>query len=65
MRRCPGRGNKEARPDGRAQTLFLLTGDSLGLALAGARIGVRALAANRKALAMTQATIAGEVHQTL
>src|SRR3712207_4262490 len=37
----------------------------LGLALAGARVGVRALAADRQALAMAQAAVAGEVHQPL
>src|SRR3546814_14222855 len=57
--------NKEARPVGRARTLLLLAGDRLGLALTSARIGVRALAANRQALAMAQAAIAGEVHQPL
>src|SRR3546814_3375287 len=47
-------------------TLFRsLAGDRLGLALTSARIGVRALAANRQALAMAQAAIAGEVHQPL
>ena len=47
------------------QRLLLLAGDRLGLALAGARVGVRALAADRQALAMTQAAVAGEVHQPL
>ena len=45
--------------------LLLLAGDRLGLALAGARIGVRALATNRKTFAMTKATIGREVHQAL
>src|SRR3546814_19848789 len=57
--------NKEARPVGRARTLLLLAGDRLGLALTSARIGVRARDANRQALAMAQAAIAGEVHQPL
>src|SRR3954471_8175606 len=49
----------------RAEELLLLSGDRPGLALAGARVGVRALAADREALAMTKPAIAGEVHQTL
>src|SRR6185369_6967035 len=48
-----------------ATRLLLLAGDRLSLAFAGARIGVRALAANRQALAMTKPAIAGEVHQPL
>src|ERR1700750_302272 len=44
---------------------FLLAGDGLGRPLAGAGIGVGALAANRQALAMTQAAIATQVHQAL
>src|SRR3712207_7258117 len=36
-----------------------------GLALAGARVGVRALTADRQALAVAQAPVAGEVHQPL
>src|ERR1700760_4703710 len=44
---------------------FFLAGDRLGRTLAGARLGVRALAMDRKTAAMTQAAIAGEVHQTL
>src|SRR5271154_4876390 len=43
--------------------LFLLAGDSLGRALAGPCIGMRALAAHRQAAAVTQAPIAAEVHQ--
>src|SRR3546814_7721199 len=54
-----------SRPPDEFLTLLLLAGDRLRLALAGARIGVRALAADGKALAMTQAAIAGEVHQAL
>ena len=37
--------------------LFLLAGDRLGRALAGARIGMRALAADRQAAAMAQAAV--------
>src|SRR5690606_20489790 len=39
--------------------------DGLCRALAGAGIGVRALAADRKAATMTQATVATEVHEAL
>src|SRR6476646_6657685 len=46
-------------------SLLLLARDRLGLALAGARIGVRALAADRQALAVPQPAVAGEVHQPL
>ena len=49
----------------RTACLLLLAGDRLGLALAGARIGVRALATNRQTLTVTQTTIAGKVHKTL
>src|ERR1700704_5654707 len=49
----------------RDQYLFLLAGDRLGRALAGARIGMGALTAHRQPAAMTQAAIAAEVHQTL
>src|SRR5690606_22835819 len=44
---------------------LLLAGDRNGLALACACVGVRALAANRKALAVAQAPIAAKVHQAL
>src|SRR5215831_13765256 len=44
---------------------LLLAGDGLGRPLAGARIRVRALAADRQALAVTQATIDAQVHQPL
>src|SRR5438270_1523993 len=47
------------------RSLLLLAGDRPRLALAGARVGVRALAADRQALAVAQAAIAGEVHQPL
>ena len=49
----------------RTISCLLLTGDRLGRTLAGARVGVRALAADRQALAMTQAPVAAQVHQTL
>src|SRR5207253_722712 len=65
-RRGPGtcrRRRSEAPVAGRP--LLLLAGDRPGLALAGARIGVRALAADRQALAMAKPAIAGEVHQPL
>src|SRR3954467_14665566 len=45
--------------------LLLLAGDRLGRALAGAGIGVGALTADREALTVTQAAVAGQVHQTL
>ena len=45
--------------------LLFLTSDCLWLALAGARIGMRALATNREPLAVAQATVAGEVHKAL
>src|SRR6185503_2644124 len=45
--------------------LLLLAGDRLGGALAGAGVGVRALAADRQTLAVTEATVAGQVHQSL
>src|ERR1700709_1134487 len=45
--------------------LLLLAGDRLGRALAGAGVGVGPLTADRQALAVTQAAIAGQVHQAL
>ena len=45
--------------------LLLLAGDRLGRTLAGTGVGVRTLTANRQLAAMTQATIAAEVHQAL
>src|SRR5918993_246649 len=45
--------------------LLLLAGDRLGLALAGPRVGVGALPADGQALAVPEATVAGEVHQSL
>src|SRR6185503_11453483 len=39
--------------------------DGLGRSLAGAGVGVGALAADRQALAMTQPAIAAEIHQPL
>src|SRR3954453_14625589 len=49
----------------RAEGLFLLARDRPRLALAGAGVGVRALAANRQAPAVPEAAVAGEVHQPL
>src|SRR5690606_2800260 len=68
---CPkSRGSRSRRPPGAGHGdnrsgLLLLPGDRLGLALAGARIGMRALAADGQALAMAQTAIAGEIHQAL
>src|SRR6476659_9651079 len=45
--------------------LLLLAGNRLGRTLAGASVGVCALAAHRQALAVTQAAIAAQVHQSL
>src|SRR4051812_12637617 len=45
--------------------LLLLARDRPGLALAGARVGVRALTADREAPAMAKPAVAGEVHQPL
>src|SRR6185369_7321772 len=45
--------------------LLLLAGDRLGRALAGPGVGVGALAADRQALAVAQAAVAGQVHQAL
>src|SRR5690606_38297486 len=45
--------------------LLLLAGNSLSRTLAGTRVGVRTLTTNRQAAAMTQTTVATEVHQTL
>src|SRR5215467_6324266 len=42
---------------------FLLAGDGLGRALAGPCVGVRALSANRQALAMAQAAVATKIHE--
>src|SRR5579863_5603865 len=48
-----------------AMGLLLLAGDRLGGALAGAGVGVGALPADRQSLAVPQATVTGQVHQTL
>src|SRR3569833_2485238 len=48
---------------GHALPILLLAGDRLGRALAGAGVGVRPLTADRQALAETQATVTGQVHQ--
>src|SRR5690606_10214184 len=50
---------------GQVFLLLLLAGDRLGRALAGAGVGVGALTADRQALAVTQAAVAGDVHQAL
>src|ERR1044071_6570533 len=44
---------------------FLLAGNGFGRTLAGAGVGVGALAADRQALAVTQTAIAAEIHQAL
>src|SRR3954465_13232138 len=44
---------------------FLLAGDRFGRAFAGTGVGVGTLAADRQALAVTQAAIAAQVHQAL
>src|SRR5471030_350815 len=44
---------------------FLLAGNRFGRAFAGTGVGVGTLAADRQALAVTQAAIAAQVHQTL
>src|SRR5271166_5732257 len=44
---------------------LLLAGDRLGLALAGARVGVRALTADRQLPPVAEASIGPEVHQAL
>src|SRR5438045_9135457 len=49
----------------RSEELLLLARDRPRLALAGAGVGVRALAADRQALPVAQAAVAGEVHQPL
>src|SRR5690606_14346900 len=50
---------------GQVFLLLLLAGDRLGRTLPGAGVGVRALTADRQALAVTQAAVAGDVHQAL
>src|SRR5579863_3705441 len=50
---------------GSLSPLLLLAGDRLGGTLAGAGVGVGALAADRQAPAMAQAAVAGQVHQPL
>jgi hypothetical protein len=47
------------------RVLLLLAGDGLCRALPGARIGVRALAADRQAAPVAQAAVRAEVHQRL
>src|SRR5512142_145932 len=48
-----------------ALSLLLLAGDRLRRPLAGAGVGVGALAPDRKALAVAQAAVAGQVHEPL
>src|SRR3990172_9096253 len=50
---------------GAGRCLFLLAGDRPRLALAGARVGMRALTMHRQALAVAQAPVAAEVHEPL
>src|SRR5436190_6739680 len=47
-----------------SRVLLFLAGDRFGGPFAGARVGVRALAANREPAPMPQPAIATEVHQT-
>jgi hypothetical protein len=63
---------KEARAKAPASFVFrlltkllLLAGNRLCRTLAGAGIGVRALAANRQRAAMAQTTVGTEIHETL
>src|SRR5262245_40854333 len=44
---------------------LLFPGNGLGRAFTGARVGMGALAANRKPLAVAQAAVAAEIHQPL
>src|SRR5579872_321515 len=46
-------------------SLLLLAGYRLGRTLAGARVGVSALSANRQAAAVSQSPVAAQIHQTL
>ena len=46
-------------------SILLLAGHGLARTLAGAGIGLGALAADGQALAVTQAAVAADVHQTL
>ena len=46
-------------------TLFLLTGDRLGRALAGPSVGVGPLTAYQQPLTVTEAAIAAQIHQPL
>src|SRR4051794_37903700 len=54
-------GSRSDRSGGR----LLLAGDRLGGTLAGARIGVGALTADRQAATMTQAAVTAEILQPL
>src|SRR5690606_39450734 len=55
----------DALPISPPTNLLLLAGNRLCGALAGTRIGVRALATNRQRAAVAQAAIAAQVHQPL
>src|SRR3546814_8741618 len=44
---------------------FLLTGDRSRRSLAGSRIGMRALAVHRQALAVPEPAVAAEIHEPL
>src|SRR5687768_3376150 len=57
--RTPGAVNERSR------RLLLFSGNRLGRSLAGARIGMGALAAHRQSAAMPQPAVAAEVHQPL
>src|SRR4051794_4105801 len=59
---CPARAGNSSSAGAR---LLLLASDCLGRSLAGARIGMRALAAYRQAAPMAQSAIAAEIHQAL
>src|SRR3954454_7401706 len=61
----PEWGLSEGEGPYRRTGLFLLAGDRLGLALAGASVGVGALAADREALPVADTAVGGEVHQPL
>src|SRR5215469_11184725 len=58
--RSPACGPREAD-----NFLFLLAGNRFCRTLAGARVGVRALAAHRQTAAMPQPAIAAQIHQPL
>src|SRR5262249_45290587 len=59
------RGRAGSRLSLLTAVLFLLAGDGLGWAFAGARVGVGALSTNRQAAPVTQSAVAAEIHQPL